>query len=108
MACYLHVSTSMRVILTFYKNFSWLVLAISLLGCWLIWLYGSWQYMIVVFWTKVLTNTLLGLFIHIFSPSQFYFFKNLGYSKTRLYTYTFIFDMVIWFIMSWLTIRMLT
>src|SRR5688572_17731564 len=96
----------MPVVLTFYRNFSWFVLGISLFGCWLIWIYGSWQFM-PMFWTKVLTNILLGLFIHVFSPGQFNFFNNLGYSKSRLYVFTFIFDMVIWFLLSWLTIKIL-
>lgn len=97
----------MRIVLTFYRNFSWPVLGISLFGCWLIWIYGSWQYIVLVFWMKVITNTLLGLFTHIFSPDQFYFFNNLGYNKIRLYVFTFFLDMVIWFLLSWLTIKIL-
>lgn len=97
----------MQVILIFYQNFIWLALAISLMGCWFIGMYGSWQYIVVMFWIKVITNVLLGLFIHIFSPSQFYFFQNLGYNKESLFTHTFILDMGIWFTMSWLTIKLL-
>lgn len=96
----------MRVILTFYRNFFWLVLSISFFGCWLIWMYGSWQFMVLVFWMKVFTNILLGIFIHLFSPSQFYFFKNLGYSKSRLFAFTFILDMVIWFLLSFTTLKL--
>ena len=95
----------MRVILTFYKNFLWFVLGISLFGCYLIWVYGSWQFMITVFWIKIVTNILLGLYILIFHPEQFYFFLNLGYSKMKLYTLTFILDMAIWFVLSVLTIK---
>ena len=98
----------MRVIFTFYLNFLWFAISISLFGCWLITIYGSWQYIVMIFWTKVITNAFLGFFIHIFSPSQFYFFKNLGYSKSKLYALTFTFDMVIWLLLSWLTIKILT
>ena len=97
----------MQVVLTFYRNFSWIVLGISLFGCVIVLAYGSWQYMVVVFWTKVLTNTLLGLYINYYRSEQFCFFANLGYSKIRIFTFTFILDMLIWFLLSWLTIKLL-
>jgi hypothetical protein len=53
----------------------------------------------------VITNIFLGLFVYIFKADQFYFFKNLGYNKVRLFAFTFSFDMLIWFTMSWLTLR---
>lgn len=95
----------MNVVLTFYRNFSLVALGISLIGCVLVLAYGSWLYMVVVFWTKVLTNTLLGLYINYYRPEQFYFFANLGYSKIRIFAFTFILDMLIWFLLSWLTIK---
>ena len=95
----------MHVVLTFYRNFLWIVLAISLFGCFLIWSYGAWHYIVIVFWAKVGTNTLLGLYIHYFRSEQFCFFANLGYSKIRLYAFTFALDMFLWFLLSWVTIK---
>jgi hypothetical protein len=97
----------MRIVLTFYRNFLWFVVGISMFGCYLLFIYGSWQFIVAVFWLKLVTNILLGLYIHIFSPEQLYFFHNLGYNKSRLYSHTFILDMIIWFLMSWITIKIL-
>jgi hypothetical protein len=97
----------MAVILTFYRNFVWLVNFVTLLGCYLIWLNGSWSFVIVVFWIKLLTNIILGLYIHIFHEDQYAFFQNLGFNKLQLYVFTFILDMTIWAAFSLLTTRLL-
>jgi hypothetical protein len=76
-------------------------------GCYLLLMYGSWQFIVMAFWLKVITNILLGLYIHIFSSEQFYFFHNLGFNKTRLYSSTFVVDMLIWSLMSWITLKLL-
>jgi hypothetical protein len=66
---------------------------------------GDWNAIASSLWMKLFTNVILGLFIQIFSPEQLYFFHNLGYNKIRLYMFTFILDMVIWVLLSWLTIK---
>jgi hypothetical protein len=95
----------MSVILTFYRNFVWLVIFITVLGCYLMFSAGSWTFIVVTFWMKIITNITLALFIHIFHPSQYYFFNNLGFGVLQLYVFTFILDMLIWFILSVLTIN---
>jgi hypothetical protein len=95
----------MNVILLFYRNFLWFANFISLFGCLLIWAYGGWQFAIAVFWTKVGTNILLGLYVELFQHEQFYFFYNLGYSKMQLYSASFLLDMLIWFLQSLITIE---
>ncbi|HEX6227305.1 MAG TPA: hypothetical protein VFZ52_22970 [Chryseolinea sp.] len=97
----------MRVILIFYRNFLWPAIGISLFACWLIWMSGSWHFIAASFWMKVVTNLFLGLSIHIFSPNQLPFFNNLGYNTIILYTYTFLFDMMLWLLLSWVTIEIL-
>jgi hypothetical protein len=94
----------MSAILTFYRNFVWLVSFITLLGCYLMFSAGSWTFIVVVFWIKIVTNISLGLFIHIFHPNQYYFFNNLRFGVLQLYVFTFILDMLIWFMLSALTI----
>jgi len=94
----------MRVIFSFYRNFIWFVTGISMFGCYMMWLYGSAAFMIFVFWVKIVTNILLGLYVNIFHDSQFYFYYNLGFSRTRLFAATFMLDMLIWILMSVLTI----
>src|SRR5688572_24423465 len=95
----------MSVIFTFYRNFIWFANFISLFGCYLLWVYGSWAYMIAVFWVKVSTNTVLGLYIHIFNADQYYFFNNLGFRKTELYVFTFLLDLSIWLMLSLITVK---
>jgi hypothetical protein len=104
---YLHFDLVMNTILIFYRNFVWLANFISLFGCYLIVVSGSWLFVTVVFWVKISTNFILGLYTHIFHPDQFYFFNNLGYSKPKLYALTFMFDMTLWMILSLLTIKLL-
>jgi hypothetical protein len=97
----------MRVVLTFYKNFLWFTVGISLIGCYLIWLYGGWQFSVAVFWLKVVTNTLLGLYVNIFDPEQFFFYNNLGFSRLKLFVLTSVLDMMLWLCLSVVTIKFL-
>jgi hypothetical protein len=97
----------MPAIFAFYRNFVWFSSFISLFGCLLITLYGSWTFIVVVFWGKVATNVFLGLYIHIFHSDQYHFFHHLGFDKLRLYLFTFFLDMVIWLVLSLLTIALL-
>jgi hypothetical protein len=104
---YLHLRKSMNVILTFYRNFVSIASFVTILGCYLVWFSGSWTSITVVFWAKLCTNIVMGLFIYIFNPDQFTFFHNLGFSKFRLFTFTFLIDMFIWGMLSFFTIRLL-
>lgn len=49
-----------------------------------------------MFWMKIVTSFLLGIFFHLFRAQQFYFFNNLGYTKTRLYIAAGILDLSVW------------
>jgi hypothetical protein len=94
----------MPAIFAFYRNFIWFSLFISLSGCLLITVHGSWAFMVVVFWGKIATNVFLGLYIHVFHSDQYHFFHHLGFDKPRLYLFTFLLDMAIWVVLSLLTI----
>jgi hypothetical protein len=97
----------MTRLLTFHRNFVWPLTFISLFGCFIILASGSWLFAITMFWTKVITNTLTGFYFHLFHQEQFYFFHNLGYTKTQLYAFCFLFDMAVWAALTALTISLL-
>jgi hypothetical protein len=97
----------MQALLTFHRNFVWPVTFISMFGCLLILGAGNWLFAVNIFWTKVFTNVIIGFYFHLFHSDQFYFFYNLGYSKTQLYTFSFLLDMSIWFLLTVLTIMLL-
>jgi hypothetical protein len=98
---------AMNAMLLFYRNFLWFANSISLFGCLLICIYGGWQFAIAVFWTKIGTNVLLGLYVELFQHEQFIFFNNLGYTKVQLYGSSFALDMLAWFTLTILTIKFL-
>jgi len=96
----------MQAILAFYRNFVWSSAFITIFGCYLIVAHGSWAFIAPVFWMKVLTNIVLGLYTHIFRAEQYCFFLHFGFDKARLYMYTFTLDMMIWLMLSVLTIKL--
>jgi hypothetical protein len=95
----------MHVVLTFYRNFRFVASAITLFGCYLVVASESWLFVMPMFWTKIFTNVILGLLVNYFSADQFCFYANLGYNRIRLFALKFILDMVIWGVLSWLTIK---
>jgi hypothetical protein len=50
-----------------------------------IWDSGTPLFLIYACWGKIITTSLMVLFVHIFLSSQFYFFNNLGYSNVAVY-----------------------
>lgn len=79
----------------------------SALSCYLILWEGSAVTAIYMFWMKIITSIVWGLFFHLFGSEQLYFFNNLGYSKERLYISTGMMDMLIWLIVTVITIQFL-
>lgn len=57
-------------------------------------------FMIPVFWVKVLTSLIIAGYIALFRSEQFIFFNNLGYSRTRIFAYSFSIDFLIWLLMT--------
>jgi hypothetical protein len=89
----------MNVVLTFYRNFIWPVTFISLISCYLLF-DGSAKDVVYLFWMKIITNLFMGIYFEIFHPNQFYFFYNLGYSKTNLYIGVAIVDLSVWLLLT--------
>jgi hypothetical protein len=63
-----------------------------------VWHSGTPLFLVYASWTKIITTSLLVLFVHVFLSSQFYFFNNLGYSNTAVYKNMMAIDLFISFI----------
>jgi hypothetical protein len=97
----------MTPLLTFHRNFIWPTLFITFFGCFIILASGSWLFAVSLFWTKIITNGLIGCYFLLFHKQQFYFYHNLGYTKTQLCAFSFLLDMSIWALLTLLTIKLL-
>jgi len=87
----MRVAKTIRLILTFYKNFLLASLIITA-GCVCIfWKYGFTTFL-VLFWFKVATLALIYYFINNYKSKEYYYYQNLGISKVLLWAFTLTFD----------------
>jgi hypothetical protein len=87
----LKLRKTIRLLLTFYGNFFLLNLLITLACAFLFWEYGS-SIFAVLFWFKIVTLGLVWYFTEHYKKKEFYYYLNLGISKTFLWTTTLGFD----------------
>ena len=92
----------MPVILTFYRNFLVPCSVVSIANCVYVFLAGGYLYILGTLGLKVFTTLAIGLYYHLAHRNQLYFFNNLGFSATRLYTVSFLIDIVSWLIACFL------
>lgn len=85
-----------KLILIFYRNFWFFNFLITAICSLLFWEYGFSIYRIL-FWLKVSTLFLTYNFIRTYKRNEFYYYQNLGISKTVLWAYTLSFEMVTYF-----------
>ncbi|MBT1703618.1 hypothetical protein [Chryseosolibacter indicus] len=97
----------MRVIFAFYQSFIPITLTVSLIGCVLIYHYGSWHYAIPILFMKVFVNGILALYTYYFNAGQFYFYHNLGFTRRILLVTTCVTDIIIWLLMTLFTLNVL-
>jgi hypothetical protein len=97
----------MRVCMTFYRTVALPLIAISLICAHQVWQSQSAYFIFRVFWVKLLTTFIIGTYIGIFRNEQFIFYNNLGFSRTRLFLYVFLFDFSIWLFMMFAISEML-
>lgn len=87
------------VLLTFYRSFAFPALIVTVISCGFRMAAPQPEYIIPLFFTKVMTNGLLGVLFYFFSSDKLYFYFNLGYTTTRLYTMVFLADFLIWLVL---------
>lgn len=90
-----------RLILTFYKSFAALSMMLTLTCLFILFEYGFNGIYILqtLFWFKLITLGLIFYFTNSYKKSEYYYYKNLGISKQKLWIPILIFDLSI-FILS--------
>ena len=86
----------MRVCLAFYRTLALPLVGISLICGLQVWQAHSAYFILRVLWVKILTSIVIGTYIALFRSEQFVFYNNLGYSRTSLFVFSFVFDFLIW------------
>lgn len=97
----------MRVCMTFYRTVAFPLIAISLICAHQVWQAQTVYFAFRVFWVKIITSLIIGTYIALFRSEQFIFYNNLGYTRTRIMVYSFVFDFLIWLFMMIIISEML-
>lgn len=77
---------------TFYRSFLLVSLFINLC-CIRIFLSNGMSSFSTLFWFKITTLGITGYYIHSFKSKEYYYYLNLGLSKSSLWTTTLLFDL---------------
>jgi hypothetical protein len=86
-----------RLILTFYRSFALASLLLSSICAQLFWRYGIGIFF-AIFWFKIVTLALIYYYIRTAKWRDFYYYQNLGVSKTLLWSTTLTADFVLFLI----------
>lgn len=93
---------TIRLVWTFYRNFIFLSSIITVICLRAFWLLG-WASFFGIFWSKILTMALIYYFININKKKEYYYYQNLGISKTLLWTASLTFDFILFIFLLILT-----
>ena len=98
---------TIRLLLTFYKLFAATSITISLTCCIFVYVYkmGISSYA-AFFWIKIVTLVVIFYYIHKNKKNEFYYYKNLGLTKKRLWISTLTFDYILFLILFTITIHL--
>lgn len=91
---------TLRLILTFYKSFALTSLLLTLVCLYFIIEYGQNGIHILqyLFWFKLLSMAAIYYFVDSYKEAEFYYYKNLGLTKQKLWIPILIFDFSIFLI----------
>lgn len=92
--CSNHYMKTLRLILTFYKSFALVSLLLTLTCLYIIYGYGKNGIYILqyLFWFKLVTIGIIYYYINSYKNAEFYYYKNLGVSKQKLWIPILFFD----------------
>jgi hypothetical protein len=91
-----------RLTWTFYKNFLLLSIIITAFCLRAFWINGFASFF-GIFWCKVATLGLIFYFVNINKKNEYYYYLNLGVSKTMLWAVTLSFDFILFILFLILT-----
>src|SRR5580658_3356365 len=94
----MRIFKTIRLVWTFYKNFLLLSLLITLICVGLSWEYGYGIFS-TLFWLQAGTLAITYYFIDSYKAKEYYYFQNLGVSRTVLWTSTLLFDFVLYLLL---------
>ena len=81
--------------LAFYKSISLIPLVVSAACAYFIFKYGVYTFSIA-FWVKIITLTLIFLYLKEYKSKELYFYKNLGLGKKALWMFAISLDLLIY------------
>jgi hypothetical protein len=87
---------NIRILVAFYSYFWIPSVVINLLFA-MAYLRDGYQAVIPAFWTKLLLNAITVYVTHTFRNKEFYYYRNLGFANTVLWTGAFIIDFLLFF-----------
>lgn len=93
-----------RLIFTFYKSFV-LVNLIITLSCLDIAHRWGVSTFTALFWFKIVTLAIIYYFVKDIKKNEFYYYKNLGITKKKLWISTFSFDFILFLVSIYLILR---
>ncbi len=85
---------TIQLLWTFYKSFLFVSLLVTGFCLQLIWKY-DFRIFGNTLWLKLATLALIWFFINEFRSKEYYYYQNLGISKTLLWSATILFDLAI-------------
>tara|TARA_R110002050_G_scaffold290260_1_gene443763 strand:+ start:94355 stop:94660 length:306 start_codon:yes stop_codon:yes gene_type:complete len=91
-----------RLVITFYKSYAVTSLLITISCLTILYTWGG-NTFTALFWFKVFTLGLIYFYINASNKNVFYYYKNLGLTKKRLWISTLSFDLLLFLALSILT-----
>ena len=89
---------TIRLLLTFYKNFFFFSFLMTLICMGLFQEYGM-SIFSTLFWLKLSTLGMTVIFIRSYKSKEFYYYQNLGLSRTFLWVSTLGFDFILYLLL---------
>jgi hypothetical protein len=86
----------LNILFLFFRNFLWLTTSITLFECYLFSFATDPQVIMVLLWTKLASDFVIGLLFVLLQGNRLFFFHNLGYSRFKLMGSALFFDMTLW------------
>ena len=88
------MTRSIRLIVTFYNTYNIPSMLISLLSAAILMKSGL-SFFVVVFWFKLIAMAFIITFINSYRKKEYFYYQNLGLSKTALWTYSLVLDFIL-------------
>jgi hypothetical protein len=100
----MNIQKKIALIWSFYKNFIFLSLLITLICAFLLWEY---RFVIfpILFWIKVATLGISYIFINSYKKNEYYYYSNLGLSRSLLWSGSIVFDLSVFILLMFITTK---